>query len=776
MTKEKNLWMNIKSFISNHKLFTIIVVLELLVVTAFGWFLATRQEISTAIPLDISTEAEKKAEDGSTDKTESFEIGNIGLHLGGYETEVEYEFTPEEQSNNVVEAGRVVFVNTQNDKTVEGGDLFITNLTTKEKGRLYIGHGQNIRIDVRSQKNGTLRIYNFILKENIGYRFTLFFGLVIAVTLFDIVYLFFASKKISSKTKKIFGAIALITILSSLPYFMNVLFGGHDIDFHLERIAALSSEISNGDVPSRMMTDMMNGHMYPNSIFYCDIFLYIPALLYSMFIPLQTCYQIYCILISLVTCVIAYCCFKKITKNTKVSLVGSALYTLSTYRLIDMALRAAIGELTAMAFLPLIILGLYNIYTAKKPTFRDWAPLGIGFALIIMSHIITLELSLGFIVIFCLVMFKKTFKKDRILSLIKAALLCVGISLWFVLPFADYTLNQPVDVMDRGANGFYSQSGAYPVQYLNPFDTASNKGDLDVVVSGMQNEMSFGIGISILAGLVLVGWILICNHNNRKIDKIKYKTIIILVAIGCAALLLGSYLFPWGALMALLPSKAAGIVASIQYPWRFISIATVAFVFAVVTAMSCVEQTKISKYLNHICFALVALAVISSTQYLFSVPHTKQNYVFNYAPTKSSLWVGAGEYLPSGAQLEDNHENKIRVIKGELEDTDYRKEGDEYILSFNNQKDEDAEVVLPIFAYRYVEATKKSGEKIDITVSNEKKIMINLPSHSDGEIAIRFSTPFFWHIAEIISVGSVAYCIFMYIHTRGSRTRHKQEE
>ena len=64
-----------------------------------------------------------------------------------------------------------------------------------------------------------------------------------------------------------------------------------------------------------------------------------------------------------------------------------------------------------------------------------------------------------------------------------------------------------------------------------------------------------------------------------------------------------------------------------------------------------------------------------------------------------------------------------RVLEILVEDTDYRKEGDEYILSFNNQKDEDAEVVLPIFAYRYVEATKKSGEKIDLKflgVSNWK--------------------------------------------------------
>ena len=60
MVMARNIWKNTKTFIGDHKIFSALVVLELLIVIAFGWFLATRQEISTTIPLDISTEAEKK--------------------------------------------------------------------------------------------------------------------------------------------------------------------------------------------------------------------------------------------------------------------------------------------------------------------------------------------------------------------------------------------------------------------------------------------------------------------------------------------------------------------------------------------------------------------------------------------------------------------------------------------------------------------------------------------------------------------------------------------
>ena len=50
----------------------------------------------------------------------------------------------------------------------------------------------------------------------------------------------------------------------------------------------------------------------------------------------------------------------------------------SAYRLTCVYTRAAVGEFTAMVFFPLVLLGLYGIYTSDRPRFGDWLPMAGG--------------------------------------------------------------------------------------------------------------------------------------------------------------------------------------------------------------------------------------------------------------------------------------------------------------------------------------------------------------------------------------------------------------
>ena len=68
---------------------------------------------------------------------------------------------------------------------------------------------------------------------------------------------------------------------------------------------------------------------------------------------------------TLSTAIIAYYSFGKITASRKLGLLGAALYTLSCYRLVCTYIRASVGEYTAITFLPLVLVGLYNIYTTE---------------------------------------------------------------------------------------------------------------------------------------------------------------------------------------------------------------------------------------------------------------------------------------------------------------------------------------------------------------------------------------------------------------------------
>ena len=64
-----------------------------------------------------------------------------------------------------------------------------------------------------------------------------------------------------------------------------------------------------------------------------------------------------------------YYFMKKITKDKNVSILGSALYMVMPYHLTDMYIRGSVGEFLSFIFIPLVFLGLYNLFNEEK---KDW--------------------------------------------------------------------------------------------------------------------------------------------------------------------------------------------------------------------------------------------------------------------------------------------------------------------------------------------------------------------------------------------------------------------
>ena len=87
------------------------------------------------------------------------------------------------------------------------------------------------------------------------------------------------------------------------------------------------------------------------ALLYILVFLAFP-LLYNLWLPLRTCYQVYLFAVTLATCLIAYFSFAKITASRRLGLLGALLYTLSAYRLTCVYTRAAVGVVLAAANYP----------------------------------------------------------------------------------------------------------------------------------------------------------------------------------------------------------------------------------------------------------------------------------------------------------------------------------------------------------------------------------------------------------------------------------------
>ena len=108
-------------------------------------------------------------------------------------------------------------------------------------------------------------------------------------------------------------------------------------------------------------------------------------------------------------CFISFYSFKKMFNTAGWGICGTCVYMLAAYRITNLYVRAAIGEYTAMTFLPLVIYGIYRIYfTDKNKKLIDHLPLILGVSGIIQSHILTCEMLAPFVFFFGIVHIKKS--------------------------------------------------------------------------------------------------------------------------------------------------------------------------------------------------------------------------------------------------------------------------------------------------------------------------------------------------------------------------------
>lgn len=131
---------------------------------------------------------------------------------------------------------------------------------------------------------------------------------------------------------------ALLLIFISIPLFSGYLYrisGGHDINFHLMRIEGLAEGLRMGQFPVKIQPAWYEGYGYGCSVFYGDIFLYVPALMRLFGVPLQWAYKFYVLMTQAGTIAISAYSFGRIFKDKKIAFVGTVLYALAIYRLMN---------------------------------------------------------------------------------------------------------------------------------------------------------------------------------------------------------------------------------------------------------------------------------------------------------------------------------------------------------------------------------------------------------------------------------------------------------
>lgn len=71
----------------------------------------------------------------------------------------------------------------------------------------------------------------------------------------------------------------------------------------------------------------------------------------------------------------------------------------------------------------------------RKEFQKSWLILGIGYAGLIQTHVLTCEITVFMTILLCVLYLRRIFVFQRFLQLVKGALLALGLSMWYLVPF-----------------------------------------------------------------------------------------------------------------------------------------------------------------------------------------------------------------------------------------------------------------------------------------------------------------------------------------------------
>lgn len=259
-----------------------------------------------------------------------------------------------------------------------------------------------------------------------------------------------------SKQLAILVIYLILTVIFELFYFRydGKLYAGDDLLFHYSRLQELlQTKIIKFPVVATHYFGMTGNQV---NVFYPVQLLYPLVILIKLFSHPVAMIYFYFGCFNFVTLVALHYAVSRLGKSWRMCVSFAVLYTFSFYRLLNFFKRADWGEFLAMAFLPLVFIGLALIGQQKGGR----TLLTIGMVGLLFSHVLTAVITgiIGFFWVVC-VLIKSPKRWSIMRSLEQSALAILGIGFIFWFPFMTHYLQVP--------SGFRATLAAYSV--IHPF-------------------------------------------------------------------------------------------------------------------------------------------------------------------------------------------------------------------------------------------------------------------------------------------------------------------
>lgn len=525
----------------------------------------------------------------------------------------------------------------------------------------------------------------------------------------------------------------MAALFLSSPLFALNQTDGHDLSIHIGRIYGIRDGLLNGELFIKIQMNWLKDHGCAFGLFYGDALLYIPAVLNICGMTMEYAYKSYVFLANLATLVICFLCLKEIY-DKKISLFGSVLYSASLYRITDIYVRQAVGEYSALMFFPLVIVGFYKIFHKQK---YGWILLSVGCWGLLNTHVLSCEMAFIFAVLFLLCavfLLDEEIVKNGVFSILGTLALSAG----FCVPFLESMLTENVIVTDAGRNNFLLQERGLLLNQL--FDAFPNtKGTAPNIWWESAETMGLGTGMHLMLGIVLAAAVFFIVENKKEL-----RTLLLYTSFSVLSLWMSTVYFPWDTIRRVPYLENA--VSSIQFPWRFMSVAGVMLTFVICESLRLLKKYRPDD-VKSIAAVIGCICLVSSSFYLSNTGRRTDFLAVNSKSELNFMKTG-GEYVPKGMELgllEADYELK----SGTAEISSYVKNGTD--IRMNVEAKGKSRIKLPLTYYRHY--TAESDVPIAVEPSENQEVQITVPE-GKHEIHVFYKTPFYWKLSYVISTVS----------------------
>ena len=232
-----------------------------------------------------------------------------------------------------------------------------------------------------------------------------------------------------------------------------------DALFNTGRILSIADNFKMGvRYPFPSYFTLFDNSGYACPLFYGDLFLIPPALIYLLTNNLSISVYLYCIALFIGCYFSAFYVLKKMVSDNEFKCAIFALiYALSPYFVVRVIIALSFSGALAMIFTPLCIYGFYECVYKDELSYKSILKLTIPMFCLLLSHLISTVLMIAYMLVWFIVRaVKKKIRKNNFCNLVIAAILFLLTTCYFWLPMFEQMAHYSLKVFASESNTLLS--------------------------------------------------------------------------------------------------------------------------------------------------------------------------------------------------------------------------------------------------------------------------------------------------------------------------------